>query len=335
MNKKAIVIFDTNRLLQNPDDKRNYSNVDFGGDYAKLVLEILPSFYISDNVDIAIPKMCIDEIKQRKIEDFNSRFSSIEDRYKKIKDDSEIISNLIEKDFGDLTKNEVANQTLVDAVDLFVATQKIKIIDFPGDENFKPIIERALRRKTPFLKTTNDGSDKGFKDVVIWHSILQCEDLSEYDFHILFSQDAGFDLNCLDEFEKKYQKKMIRIEELQALKTQLLKLYPEEERSKIEVKSRVIQQYFQEQLYLSIKNILEENKNIKDFQIIEQYVDSEIIEEGYGLTVKINIDFVDAYPSKEGVVKVSLNDIFEIQEVDEDSLIEIFDTNPEDADDQN
>jgi hypothetical protein len=325
MEKKAIIIFDTNKLLQNPDEKRYYSEVDFGGDYNKVITEILPSYFLSESVDIAIPKMCIEEIKQRKIEDFISKFQSIETRYNKIKEDSDIIFNLVVQDFKDFTKKEDYENILLNQLDTFVNSQNIKIIEFPDDTHFKPIIQRAIKRKTPFICTPKDGSDKGFKDVVIWHSIMQHGELLEYDYLILFTQDNGFDLNCLDEFEEKHHKKIIRVEDVQSLKTQLLQLYPEEMRSKVEIKSKVSGEYFIEQLESSIKTILEEYKIVKDFEIVEPYVDSEIADEGYELKTKIKITFDrEEIEPKEVVVSVLLNDIFEIQYVNED-FTEIFD----------
>ena len=312
MDKKAIVIFDTNKLLQDPSDKRYYSQIDLGGDYWKLISEFLPDSFLSGNVSIAIPKLCIEEIKQKKIEDFDSRRESVIATFKKVQADIEIAENLLEFEFKEIKQKEDAYKMMTDELDKYVAEEELTIIDYPKDENLKPIIERALKRKTPFMKA-KEGSDTGFKDTAIWHSIMECEELNEYNYCLFYTQDTGFDLNCLDEFKKKFGKKMDIVRDYEELKAKLEALYPEEERKKVKVKSQITN-YFIENLQKVIWSELSKDKRIQDVEILDPYIDSEELDDGCELTSKIKIFFVDDERDPAEVkMKTKLNDVFEIQ----------------------
>ena len=56
MDKKAVVILDNNKLLQNPEDARYYSKIDLGGDFNKIASDFLHENLLKDNVVLAIPK---------------------------------------------------------------------------------------------------------------------------------------------------------------------------------------------------------------------------------------------------------------------------------------
>jgi len=326
MDKKAVVIFDTNKLLQNPDDAKYYSKVDLGGDFNKLVSDFLPENFLKDNVVLAIPKICIEEIKQRKVEDLDSKFQSLKSKFDGVIALKEIISNLIDLDIKEPVCKKDCYKYLVTQIDKFVGDNDILLLDLPPENNLKPIIERAISRKPPFKSASNYGPDAGFKDVIVWHSILEHADLKKFDHHIFFTQDTGFDLNCLDEFEKKFGKKIKKAESYEELKEKLLEIYPEEERNKVKVKSKVITPYFKEQLYNEVKGVLEDNKKIRDFKIVNPYVDS-VFDEKIGLFVlisKIKIDISKDWTEViEKDISVYLNDAFDIQSIDESFIYDI------------
>ena len=49
----------------------------------------------------------------------------------------------------------------------------VEILEYPKSSDFKSIIKRAILKNDPFEGNNGKGeSDKGFKDVLIWHTVL-------------------------------------------------------------------------------------------------------------------------------------------------------------------
>jgi len=322
MDQKAIVIFDTNKLLQNPDDEKYYSQIELSGDFYKLFFEFIPENLLTENVTVAIPQICLEEIKQRKVESFDKRFDSLKSKYEEIK----IIAHLLDSRFEEPKKKDGYVDFFNNSIEEYVVKNKLLILDLPSDDNFKPIIKRAVSRKKPFIKTKNDGSDQGFKDVIVWYSILD-HDMNNYDHHIFFTQDGGFDLDCLDEFETKFGKKIIKIEDFDKLKTELLGLYSQAERDKVKIRSKVDNEYFKEVLQDALNDLCERYPNIDSISIINLFVDGKYESSDQGDKIKLNSNISANYDDKDGAsvgetfdIEITLNDVFEIEEID-DSLI--------------
>lgn len=53
----------------------------------------------------------------------------------------------------------------------YLEKYNIKILPHPNNDVFPDIIDRALKKKLPF-KNTGSASDKGFKDVLLWETLL-------------------------------------------------------------------------------------------------------------------------------------------------------------------
>lgn len=67
----------------------------------------------------------------------------------------------------------------------------IEVVPYPSDDCFTRLIERVLRKQPPF-EGENGKSDKGFKDAVIWESILEYKRNHVLEQIILVSRDKGF-----------------------------------------------------------------------------------------------------------------------------------------------
>ena len=82
------------------------------------------------------------------------------------------------------------------------------------DVVFEEIIQKALYREAPFVRDESS-SDKGFKDAILWCSILNSKKLSEYDTLILVSNDKKAFLNrkeeLITEFKTRFKNEIIII----------------------------------------------------------------------------------------------------------------------------
>ncbi|MEK6891884.1 MAG: PIN domain-containing protein, partial [Nanoarchaeota archaeon] len=81
-------------------------------------------------------------------------------------------------------------------------THNIIFLDYPSDDCFKRILTRAIEKKKPFIEK-NDHSDYGFKDVVIWESILNFNNYKDFEKIIFFTNDKeAFNEDCVNEFKE-------------------------------------------------------------------------------------------------------------------------------------
>lgn len=81
--------------------------------------------------------------------------------------------------------------------------EELNIIPIPSDHNllFKKILDMSINKKPPFIEGS---SDKGFKDSILFLSLLKFAEENKYDKYVLFSKDNGFSNNTKelqDEFK--------------------------------------------------------------------------------------------------------------------------------------
>ena len=81
--------------------------------------------------------------------------------------------------------------------------EELNIIPIPSDGKllFNKILDMAINKKPPFIEGS---SDKGFKDSILFLSLLKFAEDNKYDKYVLFSKDNGFSNNIKelqDEFK--------------------------------------------------------------------------------------------------------------------------------------
>lgn len=130
-------------------------------------------------VQIAIPLMVVEECRQTQYERYFSEVENI--RGLKIPD-CEI---RIYKDY-----ETFVNRTFDDAIQGFAnSLVRIGIIPFPLTCPLNQIITRAVMKKAPF-EGKEGKSDKGFKDVIIWESLMCYKRDHMQEVMVLYSNDS-------------------------------------------------------------------------------------------------------------------------------------------------
>lgn len=74
------------------------------------------------------------------------------------------------EDIKSISKNDLLSE-LEKSLQEYLTDYYINILPFPNNNVFPRIIERALNKKPPF-KVVDKYSDKGFKDVLLWETLL-------------------------------------------------------------------------------------------------------------------------------------------------------------------
>jgi len=215
--KKTLIVFDTNYLMSNSGRGESYNSFEFCFDYFD-ILNFISRNNLSDKVFLSVPKIVLEELNYRKLYFYG------EDR-KKIFEKFKNFSKLEQASLNIPHINLYYKNHLNELINEFLEKNNIKIIDYPDNNCFKNVIKRAIEKKKPFIATKNH-SDYGFKDVVIWESLLNYSELRDYEKVILMTGDAkAFTDDCISEFESIYDKRMFIFNSKKELTKEIAKDY--------------------------------------------------------------------------------------------------------------
>ena len=185
--EKTAIILDTNIIRQYKDGKN---------------LEILLENLAEQHV-VYVPQIVIDERKEQLCREFEKGYLSVKKFY---------------STFGYALKK-------AEAIDINKASERLRtgiqeryekafpnrIIPFkPSKQLLEKIIERAYKKNPPFSNIDN-ASDKGFKDALIWHSVIEYFTNNGENEVVFITKDNGFvsrkEFLC-EEFEQYTRKKL-------------------------------------------------------------------------------------------------------------------------------
>lgn len=199
---KTLIIFDTNALIHKlrSDRKGNVSDVvydyfEFGSSFKNI------EFFINDKdltnfVELAIPRIVIDEIKKQKVRTYNrdlKNFLEIHQLFTKVPFPNHKELHAPDKDFNYQAHME-------QMAEKYLSGKKIRLIDLPDDDHLKEVFQRIIHRALDFKPPFNQNGEQ-FKDALIWESILSYKDIKNFDKIILFTADQGFN-GCEEEFQQ-------------------------------------------------------------------------------------------------------------------------------------
>jgi len=219
---KTLIILDTNKIRSTHSGGASYGSFELGAEYNDLRSYIREKG-LSEFVEIAIPSVAIQELLQQKVEQYSRDVQHI----------SEIQSRLSELpgvSFSGVTLPATGFDCkghLTPRMTDFIQNSGSIVMDI-GEEKFghilKEVLRRAIERRSPFKKGKNS-TDIGFKDVMIWESILNYGGYDKYDQVILFTGDAGFDQKCKAEFESRVKKEIMILPSMEFLQAKIEKDY--------------------------------------------------------------------------------------------------------------
>ncbi len=165
MDEKKAFVFDTNFIIQN-------------GQLTDVVANL------SDRFTVYVTQISIDERIAQQCRELKSLFDGIGDVCKK---------------YGKIADIKVTSSYEVREADYHAGIQKNydelfkdRIIPFSKDaDTFRRVLDRANRKLPPFA-TDENASDKGFKDTLIWLSLIDYFKSSGESEVVFVSDDKGF-----------------------------------------------------------------------------------------------------------------------------------------------
>ncbi len=256
-NRKKILTFDTNFIIENQSKFQEIIN------------------NLSEEYDVYVPQLAINERIAQQTRKVTERYEIIR---RLCKENQNIIKNLSfkknENDYIDLmTKN--ISETYASQFGEFIIPFESENINL-----YKNALDRAMKKMPPFLKDKN-ASDKGFKDCLLWLSLIDYFKTYNFDGKIYFiTKDNGFINNSQSLIEEFKKETKIDIE----IKSVVPSLYVEET-NKQEVYVAKISNYNLDELRNELREAL---NNFCYSDVTDYYGGYDYTEESFQINDKIN-----------------------------------------------
>lgn len=158
--EKTNVILDTNLLYESGKNEiKNYKEFELSSNFDSIV-SFLETNDLIENYNVWIPEIVFMELEQQRKEKYKVSIDNIKNEFKKLENYDKAEYNL---------PNINYEKELTKIISEYKKNNKINVLKIPKNEKlFEKILERCVKKQKPFCK----GSDKGFKDVILWESIL-------------------------------------------------------------------------------------------------------------------------------------------------------------------
>ncbi|OQR53169.1 PIN domain-containing protein [Bacillus sp. CDB3] len=184
---KTYIIFDTNILYMR--DYKDFSIFEFSPIYDEVQGKIERNNVI-DRFELNVPEITIKELFKQQLQSYSTHIETMKSSYLKFKQIYDIDLKIDEKfdyeNFLDKKKEQ------------YISSKAISILPVCKEEKFVRIVERALNKEAPF-EGKDKKSDKGFKDALIWESLLEFAEMNDGEY-IFFTADKGFKKELEHEF---------------------------------------------------------------------------------------------------------------------------------------
>lgn len=203
MKYDYFIIFDTNVLYHAYDKRGDFTVFKFNNTYENIV-GIINQLDIYDKVTLVIPIVVWNEMK-------NQIINAHEEKLKQIK-------QLLERfNFPEIKVEEIKIENYSDYIEPVIQNYKKtlssdinKVIDLSIATNnrYDSIVQRAFSKRPPF-EGKDRKSDKGFKDTLLWESIIEFAENKQDCKIIYYSKDNIFNEELEKEFISCYEEKVI------------------------------------------------------------------------------------------------------------------------------
>jgi copper chaperone CopZ len=201
---KTLIVFDTNVLRDMLGKEVVYNSFTFGYTYNELNAFIIDNG-LEEFVTLSVSTMVIEELKNQKKRAYKQDVADLKEIVKRLEGLPHIPENSIpipDEDFDCGTFIEQNATT-------YIAENNINTLVYK-DEHASSILKNMVQKvvssdkpKSPFA-ISGPYKDAGFKDGIIWETLMHFDSVLEYDKIIFLSKDGDYKVNCLDDFKEKW-----------------------------------------------------------------------------------------------------------------------------------
>lgn len=306
---KTLIVFDTNSLRSTEAGEVAYSFFAFGRPF-QVVEDFILEKELTEDIHIAIPTWAIEELKDQKHRQYKTDIVEFQKLAKRLSGMPHIPELALPEEEFDCTTyiQEKAQE--------YLATKAIKLLEIEeglANTVLQSMMKRVMKdqnKKQPFAHS-GKYKDAGFKDNIVWESLMHFDGVSDFDKVIFITKDGDY-ANCEVEFKDKWNRHIaIEKDENNAI-AEIQKDYG------LYISERAIYEftqtdYFKDILFdnLKVKSeivIDEQNYKIENFEItdrcvqIERLPQNEDMEEPIIIQSEVKIFFTAEGVKKEQVI---------------------------------
>jgi len=306
---KTLIVFDTNSLRSTEAGEVAYSFFAFGRPF-QVVEEFILEKKLSEDIHIAIPTWAIEELKDQKQRQYKEDI----EKFRKLVTRLTGMPHIQEIEIPD-ANYDISNY-IQQKADEFLGSKRIKLMGIPealANTVLQSMMTRVMKdqnKKQPFAHS-GKYKDAGFKDNIVWESLMHFDGVTDFDKVIFITKDGDY-TNCEAEFRDKWNRHIsIEKDENNAI-AEIQKDY------ELYITERDIYEftqtdYFRDYLFdiLKIKSeiaVNDHNQKIENFEIkdtcerIERMPPNEDFEENIIIFSTIKIHYTEAGKKKQQVV---------------------------------
>ncbi|MGD9676995.1 MAG: PIN domain-containing protein [Vulcanibacillus sp.] len=205
-SNEYLIVFDTNILYVPYKDRADFTTFYFNSTF-KNVIDKIEELDLYDYIKVGVPTVVWQEMITQKYEAYNLKLQEIKQKTDKFEFPfHKFIQEKEEIDYRDFLIEKLNHYREI----LCKRLVKITDIDLPSNDRFASIVKRAFEKRPPF-EGTEGTSDKGFKDALLWESILEYKVVNKDINIILYSNDKLFCDELIHEFKNECENSDILI----------------------------------------------------------------------------------------------------------------------------
>ena len=203
-NLKILIVFDTNSLRSTEEGEVAYSFFAFGKPF-QIVEEFIVEKGLIDNVHLAVPQWAIEELKDQKQKQYLTDVAEFKRLAKRLSGLPH--TGVITFPEGEFDCAAYMEQKAAD----FLEAKQIQLLELKeeiANNVLQSMMVRVMKdqgHKAPFAHT-GKYKDAGFKDNLVWESLMHHTKITEYDKVIFVSKDGDFNRHCIAEFRAKWER---------------------------------------------------------------------------------------------------------------------------------
>jgi hypothetical protein len=199
---KTLIVFDTNSLRHTPDGKPAYNSFSFGTPYQN-IRRFVEENGLDENVTLAVPSMVLEELKHQKQKQYEKDLQQLKEIFKRMNGlpcDTEGFLTPLKEHFDCAGHIEAQAKK-------YIEDNPINLIGF-REEDALSMLQSMLAKVTDieFVKSPFRPKDAGFKDNVIWETLMHFEGIKDFDKIIFLTKDSDYKENCYEDFNAKWQR---------------------------------------------------------------------------------------------------------------------------------
>lgn len=295
------LIFDTNVLFQPYEKRADFTSFNFNTTYQN-VIDMINQLDIYTQVVLVIPSVVWHEMERQIIEKHDELIQSYKSTIKKRLFPEYSIQENIEINYPKYIEAKIVEykENLSSGINI------VKELPIASNSRFDSIVKRAFSKSPPF-EGKDKKSDKGFKDALLWESILEFALKHPNSKIIYYSKDNVFGDFLQSEFEENVTNSSLFI-----CKNE------NEVKNRLEIWAKEINEYS----YQPIEDF-DENKEVVDWLNSEDFL-KQIINQNFGIVEKgrlissttvhlISIDNIEYLTSNEYSKQYHIDTVLQLE----------------------